>query len=364
MRSRSHRMRLLDAAGHGLAAIAVFGVAMTVAAAALPETPERGDPAARLPDSAVSSDIWEIVVRLDSGGWIFLQATVTNAGISDLDAAVVGHVVDSEGTAHEFHKIRREGQWRLSEDRRGIDLGSIALDLRQPTAQIRVDKSRVVLALEIERAAEPAWSDALTGSAYGFDLLAAGAPARGTLWLEGMGTPASVREHAALTHRWLGAYESSLIRRRTEFFALDDRGALYYTEVTTANGETRRWLVAQKDGKTAHRSTEVTLEPSGSAGLAFAGGPLRIEAPGVSGRIDRPRVLLRDEPIARIPWLVRWFVSPRATSRSEWRAAPFELTLHDAKGSDLTLSGTGVITVAQFGTDASAPRTPGTGEPE
>lgn len=342
-------------------ALSLLAVAAFVAAPApASEAPARGDPAARLPEGSHASDVWDLTVALSDGHWVVAQTNVGNLGPAGRSGAIVGHVVDPAGGTHEFHKVRRGGQWALSPDGRRIDLDAIVFDQRAPDGEARfyVGKKDVHLDLWIALAGEPAWSDAFAGDAgsgtdrWHLDLLALAAPVRGTLQL-GDGPEHEVTGRAVLTHRWMTAVESRFVGQRLELFALDGDTGLYLSELETPDGASRRWLVVGQGGRILGESGSVRVwaEPDSAAG---GSGGMRIESATVTGRVEAPRVLLRDEPLARAPWLARWWLGRLSRPRFTWSAAPFEFTVRGADGQPLRLAGRGLLDVARFGAEVAS----------
>jgi hypothetical protein len=316
--------------------------------------PARGDPAARLLPHEHASDFWDLTIELEGGAWIVAQATISNLGPGDRTGGVVGHVLAPDGTAHEFHKIRRDGAWQLSAAGRRLDLGAIVLDLSGPEVRLSVDKKRVDMDLRIELGGGRAWPERLTwadGAEHGFDLLALAAPAAGTLRF-GDGPPTRVTGRAVLTHRWTSVLEAELMERRIELFALQGDAGLYFTELAVAGQPPRRWLVLGQGGRilASHEDVEASFQPGGGAA-----GPdrLRIDSASARGGAELARVLLRDEPLGRAPWPIRVWIERLTRPRFVWSAAPFEFTVREAGGGERRFSGKGLVDVARF--DAGGP---------
>jgi len=336
----------------------IFGLLLTAAPALASAEPPRGDPAARLLPSEHASDTWDLTVELDGGYWVVAQATISKLGPGDRTGAVVGHVLGPDGRSHEFHKVRRDGAWHLSADRRRLDLGPIVFDQSVRPVRFHVDKKRVDLDLEIDLGAARAWSEAFTGPEYGFDLLALGAPVHGTLQLRGDAL-LEVSGRATLTHRWMNGLEASLVRRRVELFGFHGAAGLYFSEVTTPSGEPRRWLVVGRDGRMAEagQGIEARFHPEGS-GPPTAAAPARLEiAAGTdSGRVDLGRIVLRDEPLSRAPWFARWWLTRLTRPRFVWSQAAFDFNVRDPAGSgNLRLAGRGLVEVGRFDARAGVP---------
>ena len=338
----------------GARSAAMLGLLASFAIPAGPglcEEPVRGDPAARLPSSEHASDVWDLTVALDDGHWIVAQITISNLGPGDRTGAAVGHVLAPGGETHEFHKLRSGGGWQLSPDRRRIDLDSIIFDQSGNPARFYVSKKRLDLDLWIDLSGERAWSPALTGEAYGFDLLAMAAKVRGTFRLPGALEPRSVHGRAILTHRWMDALEARWVEQRVELFGLEDGAGLYLTEVTAPGGESRRWLVVGREGRIIESTDRVELDPAGT-------GSLTISSASATGRLGIDRELLRDEPLLRAPWLARWWVGRLTRPRFVWTSAPFELTVAGAHAEGLRLAGRGLLGVARFDAGEVPPANP------
>jgi hypothetical protein len=327
------------------------GLLLALAAGPAPGDVPRGDPAARLLPAEHASDVWDLTVALDHGAWVVAQITVSNVGPGDRTGAAVGHVLAADGTPHEFHKVRSAGGWSLSEDRRRIDLDSILFDQRGEVARFYVSKKRVDLDLRIDLTGESAWSPALTGDAYGFDLLALAAPVRGILELRDGAGPREVRGAAILTHRWMDGLESRWVDRRVELFGVEDGGGMYFTEVTAPDRTVRRWLVVARDGRIVDRSDEVELGRDG-------GGSLELSTASSRGRLSIGPELLRDQPLERAPLLARWWVGRWTRPRFVWSAARFDFEAGRAPATPVHLAGRGLLGVSRFDASDAPPAGP------
>jgi len=336
----------------------VSALLLTAGGALAAAEPPRGDPAARLLQSKHASDTWDLTIELDGGYWVVAQATISKLGPGDRTGAVVGHVIGPDGRAHEFHKVRRDGAWKLSADRRRLDLGPIVFDQSVRPARFQVGKKRVDLDLQIDLGPDRAWSEAFTGPEYGLDLLALAAPVHGSLQLRG-DAAREVSGRAILTHRWMNALEASLVQRRVELFGFHGATGLYFSEVTPPGGDPRRWLVVGRDGRMAEvgAGIEARFRPAGSdAERSGAPAGLEIAAGGDSGRATLGPVVLRDEPLSRAPWFARWWLTRLTRPRFVWSEAAFDFRVRDPAGSgNLRLAGTGLVEVGRFDPKARVP---------
>jgi hypothetical protein len=325
----------------GAAALALLLAGVAHAAA----EPARGDPAARLLPTEQASDTWDLTVRTDEGCWIVAQTTISNIGPGDNTAAIVGHVIDPEGGTHAFTKVRRDGDWELSKDRRRFDLGSIVFDQSGPTTILHVDKKRVDMDLRIDLSGQPAWSEALDPGDGGFDLLALAAPVAGTMKLGEDQEAFAVQGRAFLTHRWKSLLEARTVKRRVELFAFEKGVGVYFVERTDPSGASRRWLVTGRDGRIWNERDGVEVRYS----VRAQGGSLSLASPDLSGSATLDGILLRDEPLQRAPLLARWWYGRVMRPRFVWSAAPFEFRLQDPEGGeDLRISGQGLVDVSRF----------------
>jgi len=329
----------------------ISGLLLAARPALATAEPPRGDPAARLLPSEHASDTWDLTIELDGGYWVVAQATISKLGPGDRTGAVVGHVLGPDGRSHEFHKVRRDGAWKLSADHRRLDLGPIVFDQSVRPVRFHVDKKRVDLDLQIDLGTDFAWSDAFTGSEYGLDLLALAAPVSGRLQLRG-DAPRAVSGRATVTHRWMSALEASLVQRRVELFGFHGGSGLYFSEVTPPSGEPRRWLVVGRNGRMAEAGVgiEARFRPDGSsADGAGAAAGLEIAAGEDSGRATLGRIVLRDEPLSRAPWFARWWLTRLTRPRFVWSEAAFDFSVRDPAGrGNLRLAGTGLVEVGRF----------------
>ena len=136
--------------------------------------------------------------------------------------------------------------------------------------------------------------------------------------------------------------------RRVELFAFQGDTGLYFTELASAGRPARRWLVVGREGRILASHEDVEASFRSGEGVR---GPdrLEIDSPVALGSAELARVVLRDEPLSRAPWLVRVWLERLTRPRFVWSAAPFEFTVRDpAGGGKLRLAGKGLVDVARF----------------
>ena len=67
---------------------------------------ERGNPAARLLLGELAHERWDLTARFDSGHFLFAEFLITNFGLGDRNAAVIGHVIRPNGQSRRFrHRV-------------------------------------------------------------------------------------------------------------------------------------------------------------------------------------------------------------------------------------------------------------------
>jgi phosphatidylglycerophosphate synthase len=315
----------------GLALLAVPATALAAEPARDPLQASR----ARLGESELAMEQWDLTARLDSGHVVLLQVLVTNLGVGDRNVAVTGHVVGPDGALLQYRTGKREGDWSLSPDGLRVKVGKTTFDQSASPPRLRVQRKKLKLDLAFPRglaggrSAAPA-RGALARDGYVLDLVQAEAPVEGALWTEGMAEPLAVRGTAALTHRSMDDLESRLVQRRLELVAWSGDVALYLLDVLRPNGGTERWLVVRRGAETLVESASVEVDWRGAPARADGFGvprEVRFRAAGTTGRARFERELLRYEPLGDIPTPIRILVSMATQPRRTWSDAAVELTL-------------------------------------
>ncbi|MEZ4270400.1 MAG: hypothetical protein R3C68_02840 [Myxococcota bacterium] len=142
------------------------------------------------------SEYWDHVFAFDSGHVLYARFVATNLGWGDKKGAVIGTLVNPDGTRHDFRNGREDGKW--SWDRTAFHLKVAGHDLRgkYPNYELSLrDKNRPAsLELKYTALAEPWQAGRLqpSGKKSFMDdsLLAATAEIRGTLHIKGVGDTA------------------------------------------------------------------------------------------------------------------------------------------------------------------------------
>lgn len=296
--------------------------------------PSPGGPAVRLPEGEFASDAWDLVARFDSGHLIFSQAMVTNLGWGDHKAVVVGLVVTPDEKVQVFRRSEAEGDWKLSRDGLRMDLRSIVFDRGQALHRLDVGKDEFELGVEWQPSGQPVWPAALPQRCP-VEVHEINSDARGSLWSVGMSGPTRLeRGRVALTHRWTAELESSCLLRRTELFVLESDLGVYFTEITTADGRTHRWVALRRGDAVVYQGApeRVALrwrtDASGYAGLRR----IELAAAGIALRAEVGEPFFRFELLDRVPVGFRSALATRTRPRLLLARARLTLELPGVAG--------------------------------
>ena len=314
---------------------------------------ERGNPAARLLPGEFAYERWELTARFDSGHFLFTEFLITNLGLGDRNAAVIGHVIQPDGKSRRFRTGRRESRWALSPDRLRMDVGASWLDQRGPKNAMQVSKKRTQVAMDFYPSGPALWSADFAPSGYAIDLLDPAARAEGDVWVKGMDAPASVQGAVAVTHSWTNEAESDLVLRRLEFFSLPHAAtdmSLYLADLIAPNGTQSCWLVAKAGQQTVHQEQDFHFTVDGevqNVGNYHIPQQVNFESDYVVGSIQLNQVLLRHDPLDEVPQPFRFFMAFKVKPRRIWLLSPYELVIRPGRTSEpIRLSGTGVTKVS------------------
>jgi hypothetical protein len=309
--------------------------------------------AARLGKADQASEYWDVTAAFDSGHRLFARFSITNEGPGDRTAYALGQIVFPDGRVVAFKNGRLEGRWRLSEDRLRIQIGSSVLDLHGPIPHFEVDKNKkgVKLFLDFEPLTESArrWLDAPPG--LHLDLLALGAPIRGTVWvreLMGDAAPISVVGRVSLTHAWTDESEPGLVRRRVESHVLsaaEGQPQAYSLEVLRTQGSARSWMVVRRADGSWHETGHFEISESGTWPATEERYPIpmifEIRGEHLQGRIGFGRRILEHNPLDVAPAPLRWLLSFRTKPKNVWLESTLELEWVSAAAS-FAISGPGL----------------------
>jgi hypothetical protein len=314
---------------------------------------------------------------------------ITNQGPGQLNGIAVGHVISPQGKVTRFRNGRLRSRWTLSEDGLDLDIGKSHLDLHPPRYKLKVNKPDARIKLSFAPNVLYRLPKKLTTKDYRIDLLALGAPVRGTIQLEGMGEPLPIEGWASLTHTVARRSETRMGLRRTELFSQRGEIPLYIAEFLDPAGRRTRWLGYLVPGCDAAFSprgsvasepnpgTPVQKSPGFSdqpclrrliARTAFdltpgdaiqprskRGGKhpywipriLELRGKDAGGRVQLAERFLQHEPLDDLPGPIRFFAGLSTRPRRVWSPAKFEVTLAPSLNSKpILFQGQGVATVS------------------
>lgn len=315
---------------------------------------ERGNPAARLLPGDSASEHWEFTARFESGHLLFVEFLITNIGLGERNAAAAWYLVTPERKTHRTSNGRRARHWTLAPDGLRLEIGASVLDLHAPAYQLHLDKKSMRVSLRLRPDTVAAWSAQTVLSGYDLDLLAAAVPVEGTLWVKGMKTPLLVKGTVAATHSWSNEAGSSLIRRRVEFFSLQEENPFYGVELTAPDGTQAQWVMVKPNGGERYDSSSVEWALDGKAKELRERGyevpaMVRMKNGEFEGQARLAPVLLRADPFIDIPRPFRFVISTALDLRPRrvWALSPYTLSFSPTttKQSALQLQGAGVTAV-------------------
>lgn len=372
-----------------LGALIAFEAAPLLARADDPPPRGLASPAARQLSAGDASEYWDLTVELKEGYRVMVRFLITNQGPGKLNGIAVGHVISPQGKVTRFRNGRLRNRWTLSEDGLDLDIGKSQLDMHPPRYKLKVNKSDARIRLSFVPNVLYRLPKELATKDYRIDLLALGAPVRGTIQLEGMGEHLPVAGWASLTHTVSRHSETRIGLRRIELFSQRGEMPLYVVEFLDPAGRRTHWLgylepgcdaafslrgsIASKPnpGTPVQKSQEFSDEPCLRrliARTAFdltpgdaiqprskRGGknpywiPRILELGGkdAGGRVQLGERFLQHEPLDDLPGPIRFFARLSTRPRRVWSPANFEVTIAPSLNSKpILFQGQGVATVS------------------
>lgn len=280
-----------------------------------------------------ASEHWTLYVELENGVRIAQRFLLTNTGPGDHNAVALGHLVAPGHEPFEYVNGRRRSRWTLSEDRLFLDIAASHLDLHRPTGELRITKDDIEIRLFFDlgesgiSARVP--SDRLP-KGYAVDVLAVGAPTRGTIRAPWMSQPVESRGHTWLVHTTAKTEESLLIDRRVEIYGRDRESPFYGLQLLSRDNFDRSWaLFGAKSESVIESVINVTAtETSGrDDARGRKGDPypvptaFRYAEGRYSGLIYLGPEWLRFDPLSVIPQPIQWFVRRNTNPEQVWADA-------------------------------------------
>lgn len=294
------------------------------------------DPAAQLLDGNEASEAWTLYIELESGHRITQRFLVTNSGPGKHNAVAVGHLSEPGRAPYRFENGRRRSRWTLSDDGLFFDIAASHLDLHRPKGELRITKDDIEIRLFFDFAGHDPSAripEAQLPAGYQIELLAVGAPTRGSIQAPWMAEAIETRGHTWLVHAWTDDEEAALLARRVEVFGRDDKTSFYGIQLRGRGDWESAWILALDHDRRVIESS-INVPARWSEGGARPGSqnyptPSGFEIAGeaISGSITLGPDWLRYDPLEVIPLPFRWLIRRKSKPREVWADAQIGVRL-------------------------------------
>jgi hypothetical protein len=288
------------------------------------------DPAAKLPPGGSASEYWDLVATLDDGFRVTARVVITNEGPGERSAAAFGHVLRPGAAPVVFQNARREGSWRLSADRRRVEIGSSLLDLTAAARHFEVDNDKRAVKVFLD------WSAATIArrvpetslpAGYAVDVLALASPARASIQVAGMAEPRKLAGHLTLTHTSMESPENERVLRRIDVTSVGSDPAIFALDLLDPAGKRFAWaMVADEKASRSPAHLEARVESSRAPGSYPIPSTLVLDGSDLRGRVTFGPPWLEVDPLAALPSVLRMVYSLRGRPHRSWAEAGFEFT--------------------------------------
>ena len=291
----------------------------------------RGDPAPRLSTAAHATEYWEATAHLDGGYRLFTRIGITNEGPGERTAGAIWYLVHPNGRVSRLTNGRTQGNWKLSRDHLRLDIASTTLDLAAPVRRLAIDSTSQRAKIDLRFPADGVPASAPDG-AFEVDALQLAAPVEGSIWVRDLPAPIAVRGALALTHAWTAESLPKVVQRQIELIADQPAGfAWYLSDVATPGGDSHRWLVVQRGGRTVYQSADFELllgraNPAISDEAYAVPGQLMIRDGRIALDVRLERLLLRANPLEVVPQPFRLLFALEIAPQWIWADASFHLS--------------------------------------
>lgn len=311
-------------------ALALAALAFALPRLAASDVAAAVDPAAKLPPGGSASEYWDLVALLDDGFRVTARIVITNEGPGERSAAAFGHVLRQGVAPAVFQNARREGSWRLSPDRRRVEIGSSLLDLTAAARHFEVDNDKRAVKVFLDWSAigsarsVPATS---LPSGYAVDVLALASPTRASIQVAGMTEPRKLAGQLTLTHTWMQGPENELVLRRIDVTSTPSAPAVYVLDVLGPAGKRFSWaMVSDEEASRSPAGLESRVENSRAPGSYPIPSALVLDGSDLRGRVTFGPPWLEVDPLAALPSVLRMVYSLRGRPHRSWAEAGFEFT--------------------------------------
>ena len=299
------------------------------------------DPSARLLSEDDASEAWTLFLELESGHRITQRFLLTNVGPGEHSAVAVGHLVEPGRAPYRYENGRRRARWTLSEDRLFFDIAASHLDLHRPKGELRITKDDIEIRMFFDfppQGPSARVPEALLPPDYHVEVLALGAPTRGSILAPWMASPVETRGRAWLVHTWTPREEARLLSRRLEVFGADSETSFYGIHLHGNGDWTGAWSIAAKAAGQIIESP-INVQAAWRERTAQQGGNyptpagFDVDDDGFAGPISLDREWLRFDPLEVIPQPFRWFIRRRSRPQEVWADARIGVSLSPASGT-------------------------------
>lgn len=309
--------------------VALAMACVTAGSARAGGPPEPVEPGARLPQGGSAAEHWDLAAHFDSGHRLYVRFLITNQGPGDRTALAFGHLLRPDGPPVEFRNGRRQGRWKLSDDRRRIDIGSSLLVLGESARHFEVDNDKRDVEIHLDFPADGTSRRAPAGAGgYHLDLLNLATPATARFQVDGMKEAEPLSGHVLLTHTWFERPEAELLLRRLDFASFDPEARLFLSERLAPDGKRWRWGVTTSGDAPLAVVAHLELEERGGRGTSHpVPDRLEVRGEGLSGVISLGETRLELNPLDALPGLLRMVYSFGGEPRQLWVDATAEMSL-------------------------------------
>jgi hypothetical protein len=290
------------------------------------------DPGAKVPAGDSASEYWDLVAMLDDGFIVTARFAITNEGPGEHNALAFGHVLRPGSPPVQFQNGRRRGHWRLSPDRRRIEIGSSLLALPDGARHFEVDNDKRGMKVFLDWQQDASERSAPVGpQGYQIDVLQLASPVRASVWIVGMKSPKELRGTLALTHTRVPGTEGELILRRIDLVSRAPGSGTHLLDVLAPDGARFSWLSVSTPGAERLERSGFTVATEGEVPGGSPDHPspsrLTLTGPDLRGAVSLGAPFLEVDPLAALPGFLRMVYSLRGRPHRSWTPAHFDLSL-------------------------------------
>jgi hypothetical protein len=310
-----------------------LAAALAASALATGAAAQSVDPGAKIPAGDSASEYWDLVATLDDGFVVTARFAITNEGPGEHNALAFGHVLRPGSPPVPFQNGRRRGAWRLSPDRRRIEIGSSLLALPDGARHFEVDNDKRGVKVFLDWQPDASGRTAPVGpQGYQIDVLQLASPVRASVWIVGMKSPKEVAGTLSLIHTRVPVQEGELILRRIDVVSREPGSGAHLLDLLAPDGARFSWLsVASTPGAELLERSGFAVGTEGEVQGASPGHPnpsrLSLKGADLRGTVSLGEPFLEVDPLAALPGFLRMVYSLRGRPHRSWTPAHFDLSL-------------------------------------